>query len=566
LKTLEHSWNFPEVGVVGDPGAGRAYRFGPFQLDIRERLLSRGAQAIPLRLKVFDTLRVLVENAGRLMTKQELLDAVWPETAVEENNLNHNVSVLRKALGEKATGQQYIETVPRVGYRFVAPVDGPVAPAATDSRPLGHDLTSIAVLPFADMSPTRDQDYLCEGVAEEIINALTHVHGLRVAARSASFQFRGPALDVRAAGQQLGVAALLEGSIRKADHRLRITVQLVQVADGYHRWSQRFDRTLEDVFAIQDEIAEAVVASLRAGDVSQRERAALRRPQTTSEAYEYYLRGRQYLPRMNHPDLERSRAMFTRAIGLDAAYGPAWAGLGTVHATLYEWFGARDEDLEAAERASRRALELAPALAEAHTAHGFALSLSRHYDEAEREFEKAIAINPNSFDAHYYFARSSFARGGVERSAGLFRAAADVRQEDFQSPLLLAQSLRMLGQAEAARAANREGVVRAERVLALNPVDVRALSHGSLGLFFDGQADRALDWLHKALELYPNDMSTLVCATCLRAQAGQKQQAIDTFERLVSLGWGKRDWVEHDPDYDSLRDDPRFQRLLARLK
>jgi adenylate cyclase len=387
------------VGFVADTGVRGAYRFGPFHLDVRERRLSRGRDVIPLRLKVFDTLLVLVENAGRLVTKQELLDTVWPETTVEENNLNHNVSVLRKALGDRATGQQYIETVPRVGYRFVATVEGPIDQATTDSRSPGDGVTSIAVLPFVDMSPSRDQDYLCEGVAEEIINALTHVNGLRVAARGASFQFRGPAVDVGAAGRQLGVAVLLEGSIRKTGDRLRITVQLVDVANGYHRWSQRFDRTLDDVFAIQDEIAEAVVASLRAGNLSERERAALRRPQTTSEAYEYYLRGRQYLPRMSHPDLERSRAMFTRAIELDAGYGPAWAGLATVHATLYEWFGAGNEDLEGAERASRQALELAPALPEAHTARGFALSLSRRYDEAEQEFEEAIRINPNSFDA-----------------------------------------------------------------------------------------------------------------------------------------------------------------------
>jgi TolB-like protein/tetratricopeptide (TPR) repeat protein len=554
------------VRIVTDTGGRDAYRFGPFRLDVRERRLSRGADVIPLRLKVFETLCVLVQNAGQLVTKQELLDSVWPETTVEENNLNHNVSVLRKALGDRATDQQYIETVPRVGYRFVAPVECPTPQTADVVRSPEPDVTSIAVLPFADMSPRHDQAYLCEGVAEEMINALTHVSGMRVAARSASFQFRGPALDVAAAGRQLGVAALLEGSIRKMEQRLRITVQLVDAASGYQRWALRFDRTLDDVFAIQDEIAEAVVVSLRGGDLSLRERAALRRPQTTSEAYEYYLRGRQYLPRMNHPDLERTRAMFARAIDLDASYGPAWAGLAIVHGTLYEWFGAGSDDLEAAERASRRALELAPALAEAHTARGFALSLSRRYDEAEREFDEAIEINPNSFDAYYYHARSSFARGRIERSAELFRAAANVRQEDFQSPTLLAQSLQMLGRREEAQAANQEGVRRAERVLALNPVDVRALSLGSMALFADGQVTRAMDWSQRSLELYPDEMTTLVCATCLRARSGQREQAIETFERLVALGWGKRDWVERDPDYDSLRDDPRFQRLVARLK
>ena len=551
---------------MADTRPGVLFRFGPFQLDVRERRLSRDGVVLPLRLKVFDTLRVLVENAGRLVTKQELLDAVWPETTVEENNLNHSVSVLRKALGDRATGQRYVETVPRVGYRFVAPVEGLVSAATADRPSSGHDVTSIAVLPFADMSPGRDEDYLCEGMAEEIINALTHVDGLRVAARSASFQFRGPAVDIAAAGRQLGVAALLEGSVRKRDQEIRITVQLVDVANGFERWSQRFDRTLDDVFAIQDEIAEAVVASLRAETLSPRERAALRRPQTTSEAYEYYLRGRQYLPRMSHQDLARSRTMFARAIELDPGYGPARAGLAIVHATLYEWFGALDEDLEAADRASRQALELSPSLAEAHTARAFALSLSRRYGEAEREFEEAIRINPNSFDAHYYFGRNSFARGDIERSAELFRSAAALRQEDFQSPTLLAQSLRMIGRVEEAAAATHEGVTRAERVLALNPVDSRALSLGSLALFFDGQTERAMEWSRKSLALHPDEMSTLVCATCLRALAGQKAAAIDSFERLVELGWCKRDWIEHDPDYDSLRDDPRFQNLLARLK
>jgi len=548
-----------------EAGSRDAYRFGPFRLDLRERRLSRGRAVIPLRLKVFDTLVVLVENAGRLVTKQELLDRVWPETSVEENNLNHNMSVLRKALGDRATGQHFIETVPRVGYRFIADVESPDDQSADAAAP-GPEVTSIAVLPFADMSPSRDEGYLCEGVAEEIINALTHVDGVRVVSRSASFQFRGPAVNVTVAGQQLGVGALLEGSIRKTEQRLRITVQLVDVSTGYHRWSLRFDRTLDDVFAIQDEIAEAVVDSLRGGEMSQRERAALRRPQTTSDAYEFYLRGRQFLPRMSHPDLERSREMFSRAIELDAGYGPAWAGLATVHATLYEWFGAKDDDLEAADRASRQALALAPALAEAHTASGFALSLSQHYDEAEREFEQAIEINPNSFDAHYYYARSSFARGAIARSADLFQAAADLRQEDFQSPTLLGQSLKMLGRIEEAQAAHQEGLRRVERVLALNPVDGRALSVGSMALLGDGQAERALHWSQKALDLYPDDMSTLVCATCLRARLGQKEQALETFEHLVALGLGKRDWVDNDPDYDSLRDDPRFQTLLARLK
>jgi TolB-like protein/Tfp pilus assembly protein PilF len=501
------------------------------------------------------------------VTRQELLTSVWHDVVVGDDALTSCIQELRRALGDDAKRPRFIETRHRVGYRFVARLVAATPDRTTASaRSPVRAVTSIAVLPFADMSPGRDQDYLCEGLAEEIINALTHVSGLRVAARGASFRFRGPAVDVRVAGRELGVGALLEGSVRKTDHRLRVTVQLVEVASGHHRWSQRFDRTLGDVFAIQDEIAEAVAGSLRGGNLSLRERAALRRPQTTDEAYEHYLRGLQNLSRMSQPDMERSRAMFTRAIELDPEYGPAWAGLATVHASLYEWFGARSEDLEAAQLTSRRALELAPGLAEAHTAGGLALSLSRRYEEAERELEEAIRINPSSFGAYYHFARSSFARGDIERSAELFRAAADVRKEDFQSPILLAQSLRKLGRDEEARAATREGIERVERVLALNPVDVRALSLGSMALFEDGQVERAKEWSRRSLELYPDDMSALVNAVCLRARAGQKDEALDIFERLAVLGWGKRDWVEHDPDYDSLRDDPRFRRLLAWLK
>jgi adenylate cyclase len=539
------------------------YEFGPFRLEVREHRLVREGRSIPLAGKAFDTLRVLVERHGNLVPKRDLMNAIWPETTVEENNLDRNISTVRRALGEKATGRQYIETVPRVGYRFVARISA--GEDVSDSSLPTHDISAIAVLPFADMSPARDQDYLCEGLAEELINALTHIDGLRVAARTASFQFRGTGADVRSVGQKLGVGTLLEGSVRKAGDRLRVTVQLIEVATGFHRWSRRFDRTLDDVFAIQDEIAESVAKSLR-GKISQHEKQALLRPHTGAAAYEYYLRGRQHLPRLTKPDLQKSGEMFEHAIELDAGYGPAFAGLAMVHATLYEWYGAKEDDLVQAERASQKALQLASGLADAHVARGCTLSLYQRYEEAAHEFEDAIRINPNFFDAYYYFARSSFARGDIKRSAELFRMAAKVRREDFQSPLLLAQSLRMLGRKAEASEARKEGIHRAESALVLNPLDGRALSLGPGALFYDGQKARAMEWSQRALELYPDDMGTLVNAACLRAKAGLKEEALELLERVFARGWGKRDWVEHDPDYDILRDDPRFKKLLAKLK
>lgn len=540
--------------------------FDRYKFDMETGRLWSGAEEIRLTPKASAVMKVLVTHAGRPVSKEEMFAAVWSGTAVSDDALTSCVQELRRALEDDSKKPRFIETRHRRGYQFVAPLADKTATPVADAAPPSADISSIAVLPFADMSPGRDQDYLCEGLAEELINTLTQVDGLRVAARTASFQFRDAGADVRAVGGHLGVGNLLEGSVRKADDRLRVTVQLIEVATGYHRWSRRFDRMLDDVFAIQDEIAESVATSLRGGDLSRSEKQAMLRPQTGTQAYEFYLRGRQHLPRMAQPDLETSGEMFARAIKLDSAYGPAWAGLATVHATLYEWFGAREEDLSRAERASQQALRLAPHLAEAHVARGFVLSLSRRYDEAAREFEEAIRINPHLFDAYYYFARSSFACGDVQRSADLFRKAADVRQEDFQSPMLLGQSLRMLGRHEEGLEASREGVRRAERALALNPVDSRALSLGSVHLLEDGQNARALEWSQRALDLYPDDMSALINGACLRVRLGQKEEALDLLERVFARGWGKRDWIEHDPDYDTVRDDPRFQKLLAKLK
>src|SRR4029077_3453027 len=317
-----------------------------------------GAQEIRLTPKASLVLKALVAQAGTPVSKDNLFASVWSGTAVSDDALTSCIQELRRALEDDAKQPRFIETRHRRGYRFVASL----SPCATDERvdptSPADNLSAIAVLPFADMSPGRDQDYLCEGLAEELINVLTQIDGLRVAARTASFQFRASGGDIREIGRRLAVGTLLEGSVRKAENRLRVTVQLIEVKSGYHRWSQRFDRTLDDVFAIQDEIAESVATSLRGGVLSGFEKQALTRPHTGAAAYEYYLRGRQHLPRMTRSDLDQSAAMFERAIELDAGYAPAFAGLAMVHATLHEWFGSSDEDLRKAEEASERALAL----------------------------------------------------------------------------------------------------------------------------------------------------------------------------------------------------------------
>ena len=283
-------------------------------------------------------------------------------------------------------------------------------------------------------------------------------------------------------------------------------------------------------------------------------------------AYDYYLQGRQHLARMMQRGLEASRAMFVRALELDCGYAPAWAGLATVHACLYEWFDTRELRLARADYASRRALEAAPLLAEAHVARGLARSLSRDYDEAVGEFEAAIRLNPDLFDAYYYFARTSFARGDMAHAAEMFGLATQLRPEDFQSPMLLGTAARALGQEHVAYDAVQAGIRRAEQVLALNPNDGRALSLGAGALIDAGQTERALEWSARCLDRSPNDTSALVNIACVHARVGHKSEALDLLDRVSTRGCGKRDWIMNDPDYASLRNEPRFQRLLSQLR
>jgi adenylate cyclase len=541
-------------------------RFGDsFRFEVASARLWSGDREVRLTPKAAAVLKELVTHAGNPVSKEDLFATVWKGTIVSDDALTSCVQELRRALNDDPRRPRFIETRHRRGYGFVAPL-APASAEETNRRLAMPAVSSIAVLPFVDMSPAHDQEFFCEGIAEELITALSQVAGLHVAARAASFHFRRTGGDVREIARHLQITTLVDGSVRKADDRLRVTVQLVDVASGHQYWSERFDRTTTDVFAMQDEIAEQVATRVRGGLLSSEERQRLVRPHTSAAAYDDYLRGRQCLTRMTRSDLEQSIALFRHAIDRDPHYAPAFAGLAMAHATLYEWFGAEDRDLGGAERASDCALEIAPDLAEAHVARGCALGVSREYGAAARAFEGAIARNPQLFDSYYYYGRTAFATGDIARSAELFERAGEVRPEDYQSPILWGQSLKMLGRAEEAGAAVREGIRRAERMLALNPTDVRALSIGAIALFEDGQRIRAFEWSQRALELNPDDTSALINAACVRIRAGQRNQALALLERVFARGRGKRDWVEHDPDYESLRGDPRFERLLAELK
>jgi adenylate cyclase len=357
----------------------------------------------------------------------------------------------------------------------------------------------------------------------------------------------------------LDVTTLLEGSVRKSGKHVRIIIQLIRVSDSSQVWSGRYDRELEDIFAIQEDIAKNVATSLK-GYLTLEEKEVIHRPETIIEAYEYFLKGRQFFHNLQ---LVEAVNMFAKAISMDADYSLAYAGLSDVYSWLYEWEGGKDADLDLAEKNSLRALSLAPNLAESHISRGYVLSLQKKYDDAELEFNEATLLNSNSYDAYYLHARACFARGQIEKSAELFIKASLVRREDYQSVLLLAQSLRVLGKDNDQKIIN-EGIAKARKQLILNPTDRRILSLGAGSLFEVGERQEAFQWINLALKLYPGDAGVLINGACLYAKDNKIDEALTLLEKAASKGYGNRKWIEHDPDYDLLRNEPRFQALIAR--
>src|SRR5437016_167420 len=281
---------------------------------------------------------------------------------------------------------------------------------------------SIAVLPFSNMSGDPEQEYFSDGITEDIITDLSKISGLWVAARNTVFTYKGKAVKVEQIARDLGVAYVLEGSVRKAGARVRVTGQLISAQDGGHLWADRFDRDLTDIFAIQDEITRAIVEQLTVKLLPQ-EKKSIERPQTDNiEAYTYYLRGREFLHRHTKSYYQIARRMFTKAIELDARYAHAYAVIAAYDTyLLYHYF--QYEVVEAIQNitaAADKALELDEDLAEAHACRGVALTFAKRFEEAETEFERAIALDPNSFEAHYFYARSCFVQGKLERAASLF--------------------------------------------------------------------------------------------------------------------------------------------------
>ena len=434
--------------------------------------------------------------------------------------------------------------------------------AITLRRPSATAVSSVAVLPFVDMSPEQNQQFLCDGIAEEILRELARIPELFVASRTSAFQYKNQAADIREIGARLNVGTVLEGSVRRSGDRVRISAQLVSVENGFRLWDERFDRDMKDIFAIEDEIAERIAAALKV-TLAQQRGVPAGRSSTASEAYELFLQGRQFFHQHRRKACEIALQTFERALEVDPGFARAYAGVAECHAFLNLYFGKGVEAVAAADAASAQALELSPGLSDAHAARGLALFLKREFTEAEGFLRKAIALDPRLYDPHYIFGRVCFSQGRISEAAEHFREACALVPEAYDAWYLLGMCYRRLGQAAKARSADLECIEAAKKRLRSHPDDTRAWTMGASVLAELGEPERAAEWVARALAVDRDEPIIAYNAACVYTALGRHDEAFACLEAPVGQGLLNADWVANDPDLDPLRPDPRFAALIA---
>ncbi len=423
---------------------------------------------------------------------------------------------------------------------------------------------AICVLPFANMSGDPEQEYFSDGISEDIITDLSKVSALWVAARNTSFTFKGKHVDAPQVARQLKVSHLLEGSVRKAGGRVRITAQLID-ATGGHVWAERFDRDLNDIFELQDEISQAIVAALKLKLLPDEKRAIEQRGTTDPEAYKLYLMARQYSITGNFGDDRRNEAIIRlcrRAIEIDPNYARPWALMAGAQVSL-RFFSGKDGDdgLTAAERA----IELDGNLAEAHAAKARILAQNERIDEAVLEIETALRLDPESYEVNHAAGRLQYARRQFDKAILHFEKAATIVETDYTSAGMLVSCHTAIGDKEGARRAARRSLERCERIVAVEPDNGSAMGFAVGALATLGEAERAKEWAERALLLDPENVNLRYNFACtLITELHDVDAALDllapAFERMrIEVV----NWVKTDPDLDPVRDHPRFKAMLA---
>lgn len=423
-----------------------------------------------------------------------------------------------------------------------------------------QDQPAIAVLPFLDLRRESQDQHLAEGIAEEVLQSLSQVGGLRVVSRTTSFLYEGSELSLAEVGRRLHVNAVIGGSLQTREGLLTLNTELVDVPHDRVVWSKAYQFERKDLFITLDELVRGVASALNLS-------ASFRpRPAVDPEAFEYYLRGRKYYFRFNRSGMDFAMDMFKKALDIDPNYASAWAGLANCAAYAHIYIERTETQRELAEAWSRRALDLDPDLADAHASRGVALSAAGQAAEAEASFETALCLDPNLYEAAYFYARHCFAAGKLERAIEYFEWAAALRPEDFQAILLVAQVYHSLGVEDEAERARRMGLALVEQRLQRVPDDVRARYLGANALVALGEREKGLAWARMARSMDPSDPMLLYNLSCIHALAGDPDEALICLELAVTGGLSQKDWLLHDSDLDSLRPLEGFQRLIASLE
>src|SRR5215472_10472663 len=422
---------------------------------------------------------------------------------------------------------------------------------------------SVAVLYFENLSGSKDDEYFRDGMTEDIITELSKIKELQIFPRAAVLAYRDKPVTGPQVGRELKAACVLSGSLRRAGNRLRITAQLVQTQTGHSIWAERYDRELKDVFEVQDEIARSISQALRIKLSPQEEKAIARKQTENAQAYDYYLRGRQFFHQFRKKGFDFARQMFARAIVIDPNYARAYAGVADCCSFLYMYWDSSEDNLSEAEAASHKALELDPELAEAHTARGLAFALRKDFANAEKEFELGIQLNPKLYEAYYFYARTSFQRGDLTKAAELYERASRLNPDDYQAVSLLVAVYHGLGREAEAAAAEHRALQLTEKHIDLHPDDPRALYLGAGILARMGDHKRSFEWARRALDIDPEETSILYNVACVYSLLGRTEESIGCLEKVMKYGTFYKNWAAKDSDLDALRSDARFQALLS---
>jgi adenylate cyclase len=442
---------------------------------------------------------------------------------------------------------------------------GRTVPAAASSKP------SVAVLPFTNMSGDPEQEYFSDGITEDIITDLSRVSGLFLVARHTSFLFKGKAIDVGDAARQLNVADILEGSVRKAGNRVRITAQLVDGATAGHVWAERYDRELVDIFAVQDEIAKSIVAALKVRLLPNELESIVDRSTSNADAYECYLQGRAKFIESwgSRSTMRAAHKLFSKAAEIDPGYAKAYAGIAGCDAFLWV-AGDHDISYERIQASSEKALQLAPDLAEGHAFRGVALFATGHLKEASAALARAIELDPVLFGAHFFYGIVSRNLGDWKTAASAFQRAATLRSDDFASLSFLADVYELLGQHEESKAAARRGMIRIESILSQRPDRAEVLAMGAANAVYVEEYALAEEWAQRAVQLEPDNYSVRYNAACAYAVMGKADIAMEHLEYIYSkmprVGQLHRRFIAIDPQLKSLRGRTDFKELLKHLE